>query len=202
MENIPFPSAYRSDPNASLIEGDSVKAIILQVDLVRDATDHPGDPVQFNANNFTFFNSDNWGTSELRIGNYDPNSTDYDQGDGGDIMFNGGLGDAIEIHMIDPTPDIGEEDGMRNYTIENMNFNDLRSETILVEDDQNSPLYEEEYLNPFGNITISGNSFLAFARILEPWQVGGEDMAVFGIHFFNMDAETWNQFQLYDFWNY
>ena len=188
--NIPFPD--RSNPTVPAY--DPVKGVILYVGEVWDPDDHPTSEgtTQFKANNFTFFNSDNWGTSELQIGNFDPNGTNADDADGGDITFNGGLGDAIEIHLIDPNPDIVPEFEERNYTIENMAFNDLRSYTIRVEDDQED--YEEGggYLDPYANVTITGNTFEAFAGdVGMPYGYMGdqfEDVPVYGIYLQNLDG--------------
>ncbi len=150
--------------------------IILYAGQVWDATDHTDDAthLQFDAEKFSFFNANPTGTSELRLGNFDPTATNVDDGDGGDMTFSGGLADAIEIHLIDPNAT------GRNYTVQNMSFNDLRAYVILAESDQ-----APDYPNGYGNVTISGNVFGTFATnagsppIPGEW---GEDSPVFGIY--------------------
>jgi|GEM_PF-1380424 len=167
--------------------------VILFVDKAWDQSDHSSDltHTKFEAENFTFYNvgSPHNGTAELRFGKPDPGASDFDAGDAANVIFNGGLADDIEIHMIDPDEEsgYGYSPPVIDYTIENMTFNDLRSYTILIESDQ-EPYYEI----PYGLITVANNTFKSFdPNVGTPLLGPGvpEAVPVYGIYVRNFNYE-------------
>jgi len=195
-----IPIRYFTDGDRPAYQAEDV---ILYIGEVWDPGDHLSDPtgVQFEADNFDYFNTTyySWsgGKSEIRIGCTDPFYPSFagvDNADGGPVTFNGGIADAIEIHMLDPNPIYLSSTTFSpvNYTIENMTFNDIRGEVILIESDQ-EPSYDYFY----GHIQIMNNSFGSFADDVGwPTFLNGEDYPVTGIYSRNFNSEGYSDGQI------
>ncbi len=165
--------------------------VIMRVGEVWDAGDHSG-TTAFDAENFDFYNTSAYypgGKSEIRIGESDPDYSAPDIADGGDVTFNGGDADAIEIHMVDPDPKVvdGTHFNAVNYTVENMTFNDLRGYVILLESDQ-----LPQYYDFYGHILISNNTFGGWSdHVGAPLYPNLEDFPVYGIYARNFNSEAY-----------